>query len=71
MLLVSAALSCYFFMKVKARSPLVLLCGREQHGAGSSANPLASDLLGVHYKALEIGSLQFLSSFIIPRFQMI
>lgn len=36
-----------------------------RYPAGFSANPLAKDFFGGHDKALEIGSLQILSSFII------
>lgn len=66
MLSVFAALLWYFFVKVSKLSCTVLLCGRGRCPAGSSANPLAKDFFGGHDKALEIGSLQILSSFIIP-----
>lgn len=56
-------------------------CAGRQESHGSSpgtmgiqtviSNPLVSDFWGMHDKALEIGSLQVLSCFIIPIFQMI
>lgn len=66
MLSVFVALSWYFFIKVSQLSCTVLLCGMGQCPAGFSANPLAKDFFCGHDKALEIGSLQILSSFIIP-----
>lgn len=66
MLAVFAALSWYFFVKVSKLSCTVLLCGRGRCPSGFSANPLAKDFFGGHDKTLEIGSLQILSSFIIP-----
>lgn len=66
MLSVFAALLWYFFVKVNKLSCTVLLCGRGRCPAGSSTNPLAKDFFVGHDKALEIGSLQILSSFIIP-----